>query len=126
MNNDFSEILKKLEKQKVESLMRIDELRKTDPFNLDAQVEKGVELISADDEAQVNEVHERISSQITTLSNVNIKVDLAIERIKNGSYGVCEVCHKEIDSTRLSIMPLASMCLADEKSIENRIKSKIL
>jgi RNA polymerase-binding transcription factor DksA len=125
MNNNFEEILKKLETQKTESLNRIDELKKTDPFNLDSQVEKSNELISADDEAQVNEVHERVSSQVTTLEGLLVRIDSAIERINDGTYGVCEVCGKEIDQTRLSIMPLASMCLADEKSIEKRAKAKI-
>ena len=38
-------------------------------------------------------------------------VDLALEKIKNGTYGVCENCGKEIDKERLLACPEAKTCL---------------
>jgi len=40
------------------------------------------------------------------------EVDLALEKIKKGTYGLCEECHKEIDQARLKAMPTARWCLS--------------
>ncbi len=112
----------KLQSQKKESLERIAELEKTDPFNLDAALDLVDDRTSPDDEAQVNEVHERVASQVASLQNSVARIESALERMVKGTYGVCEACGKEIEETRLSIMPLASLCLDDEKSIEKRAK----
>jgi sigma-B regulation protein RsbU (phosphoserine phosphatase) len=39
------------------------------------------------------------------------EVDSALERMDNGSYGVCEVCHGEIEPERLIADPLVRNCL---------------
>lgn len=41
------------------------------------------------------------------LKNVN----LALEKIKKGEYGICENCKKEIDKKRLEVLPQARICL---------------
>lgn len=38
------------------------------------------------------------------------KIDLALLRIENGSYGVCESCKGEIPLTRLEAKPSVSLC----------------
>ncbi len=38
-------------------------------------------------------------------------IDLALEKIKKGEYGICEKCGKEIDENRLKIYPEARYCL---------------
>ena len=42
------------------------------------------------------------------LKNVN----LALEKIKTGKYGICEKCGKEIDEKRLRVVPEARFCLS--------------
>ncbi len=115
-------IQKKLNQQRAETEARIVELEKTDPFNLEAAADMVDDRTSSDDEAQINEVHERIASQVSSLRNSIVRIDSALERIQNHSYGVCEACGKEIEETRLAIMPLASLCMSDEKNIEKRAK----
>lgn len=39
------------------------------------------------------------------------KVDSALERMDNGTYGICEVCHEPIEEERLLVNPLMSFCL---------------
>jgi len=39
------------------------------------------------------------------------QVDSALERIDNGSYGICDVCHDPIESDRLIMDPLLTVCL---------------
>ena len=42
-------------------------------------------------------------------------VDLALEKIKNNAYGVCEKCGKEIGEERLQACPEARVCLKCKK-----------
>jgi len=37
-------------------------------------------------------------------------VDLALEKIKKGKYGICEKCGKEIEEKRLEVYPEARLC----------------
>ncbi len=39
------------------------------------------------------------------------EVDLALERMDNGTYGLCETCHDEIEPERLAVDPLLRFCL---------------
>lgn len=43
----------------------------------------------------------------TRLKNIN----LALEKIKKGKYGICERCQREIEKERLEIYPEAKYCL---------------
>lgn len=52
--------------------------------------------------------HERTLSQ----------VDLALERISDGTYGSCERCGGEIDFARLKAVPYASLCMQCQRLLE--------
>jgi DnaK suppressor protein len=39
------------------------------------------------------------------------KVERALERIEDGSYGICESCGSEIPIARLEVLPYATMCV---------------
>jgi DnaK suppressor protein len=41
-----------------------------------------------------------------------IEIDRALEKIADGSYGVCEQCHEPIPDARLEALPYAAMCVA--------------
>jgi sigma-B regulation protein RsbU (phosphoserine phosphatase) len=45
------------------------------------------------------------------LRNLLYEVDTALERLSNGSYGLCEVCHEPIEKDRLISDPLVRFCL---------------
>ena len=47
----------------------------------------------------------------TKLFNLLQQVDFALERIDGGSYGLCDVCHDPIESERLLMDPLLTVCL---------------
>ncbi len=42
-------------------------------------------------------------------------VNLALEKIKEGKYGICEKCGKEIEEARLEAIPEARTCMKDNK-----------
>jgi RNA polymerase-binding transcription factor DksA len=92
-----SDIRKKLEAQKESCIARLDELEKSDPFNLDQTRDVDDDRTSPDDEAQLNEQHERIASQMEAQKKMIVRIDGAMGRIADGTYGVCEICGKDIE-----------------------------
>lgn len=52
---------------------------------------------------------ERKSPQIVKLLQ---DVDLALERLNDGSYGLCEICHEDIEPSYLRVEPLVTVCLS--------------
>lgn len=40
------------------------------------------------------------------------EIDEALNRIYEGTYGICEECGEEIDPRRLEVMPYARLCVA--------------
>jgi RNA polymerase-binding transcription factor DksA len=41
-----------------------------------------------------------------------VGIDAALERISDGSYGICDVCGKSIPAERLQALPFATRCAA--------------
>ncbi|MDC7219725.1 MAG: TraR/DksA family transcriptional regulator [Spirochaetales bacterium] len=49
------------------------------------------------------------------------KIDAAISRIKNGTYGICASCTKMISKDRLEAIPYAALCIdCKQKAEKNR------
>jgi RNA polymerase-binding protein DksA len=64
---------------------------------------------------------ERDLSLSNNLKDLLDKVDSALRRIKNGSYGSCERCGKPIDKARLKALPYSVLCI-DCKKLEERVR----
>jgi DnaK suppressor protein len=50
------------------------------------------------------------------------KIREALERIENGTYGVCELCGEAITETRLKARPVTTECITCKKNQENQEK----
>lgn len=49
---------------------------------------------------------------------------LALEKIKEGTYGICDSCGEEIESERLEAIPITSLCIECKRQEEKaRVKS---
>lgn len=46
-------------------------------------------------------------------------IDEALQRIKEGTYGVCQTCGEKIQNTRLEVVPHARLCIECKKLEEN-------
>lgn len=46
-------------------------------------------------------------------------IDEALRRIKEGTYGQCQICGKKIKKARLEIVPHARLCIECKKAEEN-------
>ena len=47
------------------------------------------------------------------------EIDVALQRIEDGTYGTCSVCGKQIPEERLAAIPYATLCVADKRAQEN-------
>lgn len=47
------------------------------------------------------------------------KIKEAIERLDNGTYGICESCGEEISEERLKARPVTTLCIDCKKKQEN-------
>ncbi len=52
------------------------------------------------------------------------KIKEALERIDNGSFGICEVCGQEIGEERLRARPVTTLCIDCKKKQEAREKAR--
>jgi len=58
---------------------------------------------------------ERDLSLVDNVNDLIEKVQHALTRIDDGSYGRCEVCGKPIEAERLDALPYTTLCLVDAR-----------
>ena len=71
------------------------------------------------DRAQELEGTETDSAIVESEENLVKKIEHALERIKSGSYGVCEECDEEIPLARLEAKPSVSLCISCQEIHES-------
>lgn len=55
------------------------------------------------------------------------KIEIALQKINDGTYGDCEVCGEPIGAARLMARPVAQLCIdckTDQESIERRFSTR--
>ncbi len=52
------------------------------------------------------------------------KIKDALERIENGTYGICESCEEEIAERRLKARPVTTLCIECKKAQEAEEKQR--
>lgn len=50
------------------------------------------------------------------------KIKEALERIENGTYGICEVCGEKITESRLKARPVTTVCITCKQNQETQEK----
>jgi len=74
--------------------------------------------VAVGEEADPTDVADNIEELITNVPLVGElekqlrEVEGALKRMKDGTYGICEVCHQEIPVERLEANPSAHTCIA--------------
>lgn len=53
------------------------------------------------------------------------RINEALERIKQGVYGICEECGRQITMARLQAVPYTSMCIACQEAEEHQRQTRI-
>jgi DnaK suppressor protein len=64
---------------------------------------------------------EKDLSLVNNVRDLQERIDKALEKIDDGTYGLCDRCGKPIEKARLKALPYANLCLKD-KQAEERVR----
>ena len=64
---------------------------------------------------------ERDLSLLNNLRDLVERIDKALAKIEDGTYGVCDRCGKPIEKARLKYLPYANLCIKDKQE-EERVR----
>src|SRR5437762_6857918 len=66
-----------------------------------------------------------VNSQLAQLeSRELLKIERAIQRLKQGTYGVCEGCAQKIPVARLNALPFSTTCIECQREMETRSEER--
>ena len=70
-------------------------------------------------DAALDAAQDEISSQLAEVESRELaNIERALVRIKNGTYGECEVCNERIPLARLNALPYATLCIECQRESE--------
>jgi DnaK suppressor protein len=105
-----------LEERRREVQEKLRSLRETLP--VEASVVRDAEEQSVDD--FVTEVDMALMQM---KSETLGKIDQAIARLEDGTYGVCQECDGEISAARLKALPFAPLCRTCQEDAESTVRA---
>ncbi len=118
MDKNLIEDLKnKLEEEKNSIQKELESFAQQDPLvkhNWDAKYPNREDGDKDEEADQVQEYDNMVSLEHSLEMKLKDVSD-ALEKIKNGNYGICESCGKEIETERLKAVPEAKFCIKDNK-----------
>lgn len=91
-------------------------------FNL-SQSEMSGEVSFDEDSADAGSFtfeREKDLSIANNVTDLRSKIDRALRKIDDGTYGVCESCGRAIEGPRLKALPHVTLCLSCKKAEERR------
>lgn len=62
---------------------------------------------------------ERTQALVRNAQLLLAQVNAALERLDDGTYGICARCGKEIDPRRLERLPYATLCINDQAAVDS-------
>ena len=108
------EVLKRmLEERRQEIQQKLKSLRETIP------VEAG--SVRDAEEQSVDDFVQEVDFALMEMKSETLrKIDEAIQRLEDGTYGVCAECGREITEARLVALPFATLCRSCQEHRESR------
>ncbi len=70
------------------------------------------------DDAATDHATSLAFEESAVISETLEKIEAALQRIKDGSYGMCVLGDREIERARLEAIPWAEYCLADQEKLD--------
>lgn len=107
--------------QKIRQVLvkRRDALRRSVTGQLDLPKRDDVKSVGDEIDAAVESAQDELLSQLAAAESRELqRIDVAIQRIGEGSYGVCENCEKNIPLARLQAVPYATLCINCQREME--------
>lgn len=83
--------------------------------------------------AQLQNIGDQTSREITATVQVQVhnkmkvklaSIERALSRLQSGTYGICQICGKEIDYARINALPWAEQCIECQRSLERKTVHK--
>jgi len=72
-------------------------------------------------DAALDSVQDEISSQLAEVESRELaRIEYALERMRNGHFGVCEGCGTGIPMARLNALPYATFCIKCQREAERQ------
>ena len=116
MTIDYEHFKKKLEEEKLlleQEMEKVGRINPDNPSDWEATPTLGDKDTSSADENTVAdsiEEYEDNTAIVNTLEKRYNDIKSGLDKIKHGTYGICQVCQKEIEVDRLEANPSARTC----------------
>lgn len=111
---DYQHFKEKLETEKKLVEKELEDVGRRNPDNPSdweaVPEDKDTSQADANTVADSIEEYEDNLAVVSALESRYQEIKIALDKIKDGSYGLCSVCKKEIDTKRLEANPSASTC----------------
>jgi DnaK suppressor protein len=63
---------------------------------------------------------EELASQLAEIESREMQqIERALKRLKQGTYGLCEVCNSKIPVARLNALPFSTLCIKCQREMEH-------
>ncbi|HEX8681726.1 MAG TPA: TraR/DksA C4-type zinc finger protein [Ardenticatenaceae bacterium] len=111
MTEVVSEYYTRLTEERAHLLVQIERLRE------DVKIEVEFEADEGDPELPERE---RNLSLLATFEERLTDLDRALDKLKDGNYGICKSCGNPIDPERLAIVPETEYCVTCKSKLERR------
>ena len=105
--------IEQLQAEREHTLLQLARVRETLRSEIDPDT---------DDGASDLEEHENAIALIPGLERKLEAIDYALQRVQQGTYGICERCGEPIDPARLEIVPETTFCMACMVIVEREIR----
>ncbi len=70
-------------------------------------------------DAALDSVQDEISSQLAEVESRELaRIEIALERMREGQYGICDGCSTIIPMARLNALPYATLCIKCQREAE--------
>ena len=102
-------------------VMRRDALRKALAGDLSLLKELRAQSSGDVVDAALDSVQDEISSQLAEVESRELaRIEYALERMREGQFGVCEGCGTNIPMARLNALPYATYCITCQREAERQ------
>ncbi len=91
------------------------------------RLDRSIDAIEKGDEIDLatNEISRELDAKISMRQHRQLQeIEDALERIKNGEYGICEECGEPVPEQRLRLFPAARHCVRCQEELDHMEKLK--
>ena len=119
--NELEEFRTALEREKAELEAQLAELEESSFASPQSDISGEVAFDEEyADSGTATFERERDLSLENNIRDLLKKIDRALERMDDGTFGICERCGKPIEKARLKALPYANLCIKDKQAQSRR------